>query len=516
MKIRRKKILKWIKYWFLFTLLLLIAGGIWMNREGKKMYGGLTEKVDSSQFKPLNGVIAIQNANVLSADGEEMLPNHTLLIENGRITAIDSTLVIPSNATVIDGSQKYVIPGLIDAHVHLLKSPNDLLLYIANGVTEIREMIGEKQHLIWRDEIANGRIGPRMHVTSPRLGSFGTIEGWFMQTSQLFLNVPDAESGKTTVKKLHKDGYDGIKIYSQLNKEAYEAVTATAQELDMPIYGHIPWDVTFQDVYDNGQIGVAHLEEIMNALRREFKVKKGFSTTFGKEDEFLSYLDQRVESLSNEIIANKITVTSTLWLTQSFYRQKFELNQVLEEVELEYENPGISEWVSYAPGGLGWLPEVNRYKLTEVLNDEELLKEKKYWKTYGEACEIIARKFAKKGVKLMAGTDANLTPTVPGFSLHDELQSLAQVGMGQAEVLRAATAVPAKFLNSKSGEIKIGYNANLVILDKNPLDNIKNTTSIYAVVSSGKVFEKILLDNMLKAVKEANDKSRTVAIDKFL
>lgn len=516
MNITRKKVLKWIKYWFLFTLLLLIAGRIWMNREGKKMYGGLTEKVDSSQFKPLSGVIAIQNANVLSADGEKMLPNRTVLFENGYITAIDSTLFIPSNAIVIDGSQKYVIPGLIDAHVHLFRSPNDLLLYLANGVTEIREMIGEEDHLKWRDEIANGRVGPKMHITSPRLGSFGTIEGWWMETSQLFLNVPDAESGKKTVKQLYEEGYDGIKIYSQLNKEAYEAVTATAQELDMPIYGHIPWDVTFQDVYDNGQIGIAHLEEIMNALRREFKVKNGLTTTFGKEDEFLVYLNQRVESLSDEIIANNITVTSTLWLTQSFYRQKFELNKVLEDVKLEYENPGISEWVSYAPGGLGWLPEVNRYKLTEGLNDDELKKEKKYWKTYGEACEILARRLTENGVKLIAGTDSNLTPTVPGFSLHDELQSLAKAGIGNEEVLRSATSTPATFLNSKSGRIAEGYVANLVILDKNPLEDIKNTTSIHAVINKGEVFDRALLDTILKAVKEANNNSRTIPIDEFL
>jgi adenine deaminase len=188
----------------------------------------------------------------------------------------------------------------------------------------------------------------------------------------------------------------------------------------------------------------------------------------------------------------------------------------LKEVELEYENPGISEWSKYIPGGLGWLPKVNRYKIQEELNNEGLVADKKFWKTYGEACSILAKNLSEAGVTIMAGTDANLPPTVPGFSLHDELISLNNAGMSTSQVLKSATSVPATWLNSNSGSIDIGYDANLVLLDKNPLDDIRNTKTIHMVINRGKAYDRVLLDKMLEAVKTANDNSRTVEIDEFL
>ncbi|MEX0274096.1 MAG: amidohydrolase family protein [Flavobacteriaceae bacterium] len=226
-------------------------------------------------------------------------------------------------------------------------------------------------------------------------------------------------------------------------------------------------------------------------------------------------MDAHSEALAKNLIANDIAVTSTLWLTESFVRQRYELDKVLCEVELEYENPGISEWVHYIPQGLGWLPEVNRYKIMGELSPAERIGDKKYWETYGKACALLAENLSRHGVKIMAGTDTNLPPTVPGFSLHDELISLNNAGMSQAEVLRAATIVPAKWLKSNSGKIAVGYEANLVLLEKNPLVDINNTKSINTVIARGQVFDRHLLDTMLKAVKDANDNSRKVEIKKY-
>ena len=215
------------------------------------------------------------------------------------------------------------------------------------------------------------------------------------------------------------------------------------------------------------------------------------------------------------MIKNDITVTSTLWLTESFVKQKFNLDQILNNVELSYQNPGISEWSSYIPSGLGWLPEVNRYKLREDLTTEQLHDQKKFWMNYGKACALIANNLNKRGVKIMAGTDANLPPTVPGFSLHDELSSLNRAGLSNMEALRAATITPAQWLKSNTGKIVAGHDANLVLLDKNPLINIENTKAINTVILEGKVFDRALLDEMLSAVKEANDRSRTVDIVEY-
>lgn len=489
-----------------------------MTRDGIKIYGGLTEEVDYTQFETQKGTLAITNINVLSSEGDRMIANQTVILDNGVIVSIDSLAKIPEKASVIDGAGKYLIPGLIDAHVHLFQSPNDLLLYIANGVTEVRELIGEKHHLEWRDEIENGRIGPKMFVASPRLGSFETLDGWFMSWSQGYMNIQGEEDAVKKVTNLHEAGYDGIKVYSQLTKESYLAINETAKSLGMPVMGHIPWKLELSDVFENGQSDIAHLEEIMNALQREFNPDHNswFGSFYGKEEEFMAFVNERSKSFADQLIANNISVTSTLWLTESFVKQKFELEELLKQVELEYENPGISEWVSYIPQGLGWLPDVNRYKMAENLTAEKLASHKKYWTTYGKACKLIAKNFADQGVMIMAGTDTNLPPAVPGFSLHDELISLSEAGLTPAQVLKTATSVPAEWLKSKSGKIEAGYDANLVLLDRNPLENISNTKSINAVISKGRLYDKNLLDQILDAVKSANNDSRNKSISEYL
>lgn len=506
---------KWIKYTGLLILILTIIAFFYMGRQGKRMYGGLTQKVDHEQFKPQEGAFAITNVNVLSADGESFTPGQTVLLKDGLISAIDSTLTIPSNATTIDGKGKFLIPGLIDTHVHLFQSPNDLLLYIANGVTEVRELIGEADHLTWKKEIENGRIGPKMFVASPRLGTFGSMEGWFMTMSQGYMNIKDAEDAGKKVQQLYDQGFDGIKVYSQISRESYMGIMEKAKELGMPVTGHIPWQLSLEDVFENGQSDLAHFEELMNALSREFNESRMIGSFGGNEEEFLKFVEARSDKLAENLIKNNISVTSTLWLTESFAKQPFNLNEVLKEVELDYENPGISEWVSYIPQGLGWLPEVNRYKLPEGLNADQIAGSKKYWETYAKACQLLATNMTNKGVKIMTGTDSNLPPTVPGFSLHDELGSLNRAGMSTAQVLRSSTTIPATWLNSNSGKMMAGYEANLLLLDRNPLENISNTKAINTVISKGQVFNRKLLNEMLAAVKEANDASRKVNIDQY-
>lgn len=501
-------------------VLMIVASLVFVylaNRDITKIYGGLTERVDPTQFSAVSGKIIIEKVNVLAPDGESFLAERTVTLEHGVISVIDEGNVANSaNATVVDGAGKYLIPGLTDAHVHLFKSPNDLLLYVANGVTQVRELIGEKDHLTWKSEIENGRLGPDLFVASPRIGSFSSIEGFFMEWSQGFLNINNADDAISEVTRLHKEGYDAVKIYSQINKETYAAVTITAKALGMKVVGHVPWSIELADIYSH-QDSVAHLEELMNALNREFG-KSIQTKTYTSEtaDEFLEFVSTRSDSIAMELANNDIAVSTTLWLVESFVRQKFELEQVLSEVELAYENPGISEWTPNVPqGGLGWLPGVNRYFQPGEISAEKAAARRKYWETYAKACQMILASLVKNQVKIMTGTDANLPPTVPGFSLHDEFISLNRAGMSAAHILKAATKTPAQWLGSKTGEIKQGYKANLVMLDKNPLDDISNTKTINAVFVDGKFLTRTVLDNILLAVKTANDASRKRDITEF-
>ncbi|MFT4568920.1 MAG: hypothetical protein ACI9FN_003890 [Saprospiraceae bacterium] len=499
------------KYFLIAWAILTIVIICWMKYGLITMYGGHTTKVDHKQFDPYVGPVVINNVNILASDCKSFIANQNVHIEKGIIVSIDSLEENVGKIKVIDGKGKFLIPGLIDSHVHLFKSSNDLLLYTANGVTQIREMIGEEDHLNWRQEIGAGRIGPEMFIASPRIGSFGTLEGWFMSWSQGYLNITNGHEAEKAVQELSKEGYDAVKIYSQINKEAYSAVCKTAKELDMKIVGHVPWTLTLEDIYESGQTEIAHFEELMNALRREFGSLEGER---GKE--FLAYVEERSTTIATSLIASDIGVTSTLWLTESFMDQNFDLENLLQDLALEYENPGISEWVSYVPNGIGWLPEVNRFQLPNDLNKEEREGRKEFWTIYGRACRVLAIRLSQNGVKIMAGTDANLPPTVPGFSLHDELEALLRSGMSTAQVLQSATSTPATWLESNAGAIEMGRKANLVLLDKNPLEEIRNTRSINSVFANGKLFDRALLDKILKSVAAANDKSRNRDISEFL
>ncbi len=480
------------------------------NRDLDRIYGGLTKEADTGSFKPYKGAIAITNVNVLSQDGERFIAGQTVSIQNGIIATVDSSLRNTDNFRIVDGQGKYLIPGLIDSHVHLFKSPNDLLLYVANGVTQVREMIGEEAHLDWRKEIQAGRIGPEMFIASPRIGSFEAIEGAFMSWSQGFINLTNAEQAERAVKELHQQGYDAVKIYSQINKETYYAVARTAKSLGMKVVGHVPWSLGMDDLYTN-QHEVAHLEEIMNAMNREFG-NYGYENT----SEFLSYVQSRSDDIAKNLAKNDVAVTTVLWLVESFVRQKFELETVLKEVELEYENPGISEWTERVPqGGLGWLPEVNRYQIPSDWSDEKKADSRRYWETYAQASRLVLQSLIENGVKVLAGTDTNLPPTVAGFSLHDEFVSMKNAGMSNVQVLRSATSEPAEWLGSNSGRIAPGLNANLLLLDANPLIDIRNTKTINSVFQNNRMFDRALLDDMLAAVKEANDSSRKKDISHY-
>lgn len=503
-----------LKKFFLYAIVFLLACScvtvILANRNLVKIYGGHVERVDPTQFKAFNQPFIISNINVLSPSGNEFLANRSVYIEDGKIAAIDEESILKDGYRVIDGNGKYLIPGLTDAHVHLFKSPNDLLLYVANGITQIRELIGDPEHLEWRDEINNGAAGPNMFIASPRIGSFSAMEGFFMSWTQGYVNLDNGQSAEAAVKEFHRQGYDAVKIYSQINDEAYNAVTKTAHHMNMKVVGHVPFAYTMKDI-DDRQDSVAHLEEVMNALNREFG---GYGPD--NTEEFLQFVEQRSAAVARDLVKNDVAVSTTLWLVESFIRQKLELDDVLREIELEYQNPGISEWSEYTPRGLGWLPEVNRYRWPDDWDEARRVRSAVYWRAYAKACQIILKHLVENQVMIMTGTDANLPPTVPGFSLHDEFISLNKVGMTPAQILKASTSAPAKWLNKKAGKIATGYQANLLMLDKNPLQDISNTKSIHAVVVDGKLYGRATLDAMLDAVKQANDESRNVNIGQYV
>jgi imidazolonepropionase-like amidohydrolase len=484
---------------------------MWYQKEIYSMYGAHTELVDHTAFTTPMTLTAITNTNVLSPDGKTMLPNRTVILDDGKIISITDNAATPTNAKIVDGYGKYVIPGLVDSHVHLHRSANDLLLYVANGVTHIRDLGGFSERLKLREEIENGRVGPRMFVTSPPINTKDFLEGTIFEFFTFHKTVRSVEQAESMVRKFVEQGYDAIKTY-HLDMPSYRAVNKLAEELGTPTIGHFPLTLELSELKVTQQRELAHLEEIVSVLIREFG-----SINERGSDVFYAHVEARSDEIIDDLLAKDITVNSVLLYMENIHDQFSDLEAKLKTVPLEYANPALVEGSTVVPGyKIGWLPGFNQFEAVNQPTEEMYKKNDIYWTAREKAHHILLKVMVRRGVKIVAGTDSGGFVIVPGFALHKELQSLNLGGMSPAQTLATATRNPAELMNSNAGTIDVGRRADLLILNKNPLDDISNTRAIDAVILNGRLIERDRLDAMLAAVKQANENSRKVNIDKYL
>jgi hypothetical protein len=472
--------------------------------------GGNTAVVDASQFKTISGLLAITDVNVLSGDSHSMRSHQTVLIKDDKIESIGQGIAIPSNYHVINGANQYLIPGLVDSHVHIKKSKNDLLLYIANGITHIAEMTGMKEHFVYLEQIKAGAIGPNIYIASPKItsqkGVKPTFRSWFEKRHQNFISPLE---GRKAVRKFKSMGYDAIKLSSDLDRDIYFAINDEAQKLKIPIIGHLPVGLGMNDLYGSGQSQIAHITSITQSEMNEF----GRVSSKNNED-YLERIRQNADHIALNLKKNNIVVASTIWIHKIIPKQDFALAAFLKTIELAYQNPG---WVEGSIVSRGWLPGNNFYENPHNTDPQSKRESAIYWTTRNKAIAIITQALVRNGVTITAGTDAHgANGVIAGFSLHAELEMLNKVGLTNAQVLHSATLAPALWMSSDAGKIAAGYRADLVLLAKNPLENISNTTSINAVIANGKYIDRTQLDNILAAVKAANTSSRKVNIDEYL
>ncbi|WP_234418228.1 amidohydrolase family protein [Aquimarina aquimarini] len=299
-----------------------------------------------------------------------------------------------------------------------------------------------------------------------------------------------------------------MKAYN-LNREVYFAVADESKKQNIPMIGHLASELSLEDLYHSGQSQLAHVEEITKATIRDFG-GLGYDNT----EEYITYLRKNANGIAIKLKENNITISSTIWLMESLPKQKFDLHNFLKSIELPYQNPGILERSKIAKG---WLPGNNNYENSDIKNDPDKIKKSQlFWKTYVQAIHIMTKALADNQVTIIAGTDSNTAGVVAGFSLHDELESLSKSGLSTTQVLQAATLAPAKWMQSDAGKIEVGYRADLVLLEKNPIEDIRNTKSIHTIITNGRLLGRKELDKILQSIKEVNNKSRKKSIDKFV
>ncbi len=408
--------------------------------------------------------VAFVGVRVVPMDSERVVDGQTVLVRDGRIVAIGpaEAVVVPDDALRVEGRGRYLLPGLVDMHVHL-NSPHELPLFLANGVTTVFNLNGRPAHLLWRDRIQQGRMrGPTIYTCGP------TIR--FMDK---------AEPARREVEEQAKAGYDSIKTYVRISKEAHPVLVETARRHKMLVVGHIPRGPGLEGAAGleaalNGRQAIAHAEEYIYSIFNDNVKDDG--------------------KIAEAVAATRkagVPVILTLVAYDHILRQAEDLPAFLRRPETKY----LAPWVRTT-----WEPGVNNYNLRfspperqQYLRDGLALQKK------------LVRALHAAGVPIYVGTDAMNPGVVPGFSVHEELRNLTGLGFAPFEALRAATRDPAAFFHDppEFGTVTVGQRADLILADDNPLKDVATAARPAGVMARGRWLPADDLRSALEGVAAA-------------
>ena len=446
--------------------------------------------------------LAFTHVTVIDMTGSPPTANMAVVITQNRITAIaqTGTVRIPEEAEVIDATGKFLIPGLWDMHFHIHDAETTFPLFVANGVTGVRNMGGDFQKLFqWREEVASGQlVGPRIVACGP------VIDGPRPANPDHAIPVGSAEEGKQAVDFLKSNGADFVKVYDGVPRDGYFAIVDESKRQGLAFVGHIPAAITMAEASNAGQKSVEHLGTFLQESSSAEAELRGWRSSPVKSGDF-SVIPARIAARGNRMLDTydeqkaagllAVLAKNGTWQVPTLLAKQ--VNTFVDEIS-KTEDPHY-KYVR-ASERVGWSPEKNfffRYRTPDFISYQK--------KLFQKEMEIVGA-MHRAGVPIMAGTDG-AAYTVPGFGLHQELALLVKAGFTPMEALQAATVLPAKFLGQSTtlGTVEKGKTADLVLLEANPLEDIMNAARVDAVVVNGRFLPKGVLRMMLANVeKEAN------------
>ena len=447
---------------------------------------------------------AITHVTVIDVAGGPSRADQTLVVIGNRIARLGPSprTPVPDGARVIDAHGKFIIPGLWDMHVHLFRfSTNESVdvheryfpLFVASGVTGVRDMHTSLEDFqtvrAWRrDEATGSLLGPRVAGSSTVVDGVPTI--WPKGT----IGVTTAAEAQRVVDSLARGGAEFIKVYTNLSRDAYFAIVDETKRLGIPFAGHLPLSVTAVEASDAGQKSIEHLgfhEDCSSA--RDRLVQLRIDTSLARPEGGLAqlfvstYSDSLCSALFRRFVRNGTWQVPTLALRRQ------------EDPKIDGTLPRLDSYLQY----------VTDEERTAWATQQRMVAQR----TTPQQAEIRRRRFQKfldivaamqrAGVPILAGTDVGNPWLVAGFSLHDELALFVQAGMPPLAALRTATINPARYFGALDslGTIAEGKIADLVLLDANPLDDIRNTRRIRSVIVNGRLLTRAALDSLLATVR---------------
>ena len=429
--------------------------------------------IAKSQHAP----VVFTGVSVIPMDRQTVLANQTVIVENGRITHVGAQRAAPAGATSVDARGKFLMPAIAEFHAHVpsggqaVHAHRTLSLYALAGVATARGMLGAPMHLALRDSIAAGRLfGPRLLTSGPSFNGN---------------SATSPATAAAMVREQKAAGYDLLKIHPGVPKAAFDSLAAVANALRIPFAGHVPLDVGLDAALTSKYSTIDHLDGIVEAMyngpRPLTSETNGF---FGLG--IIRQLDRsRFGAIVNRIKASGVVMVPT---------------QILMD---NYANDATGDELTALPEFKYWVPQQTaawRNNKNAYLAQSPAPREQRQ--------EFIAlrRRLIKAmydaGVPFLLGSDAPQLWNVPGFSAHRELGALVAAGLTPYQALRTGTVDVAKFLGEegRSGVVRVGARADLLLLDANPLDAITNSLRINGVVVNGRWIGPAERGRMLEAL----------------
>jgi imidazolonepropionase-like amidohydrolase len=405
---------------------------------------------------PAQRTTAFVDVTVLPMDRERTLEHQTVIVRDGRIASVGpaSSTNVPADALRIDGRGKFLLPGLAEMHGHVPAQAGPLasavmFLYLANGLTTVRGMQGSPFHLTLRQQVARGEVlGPHFYAAAPQMGQ----------------NIRTPAIGDSVARAHKAAGYDLLKIQEGMPLAAYDAVVATAKSVGIPFGGHVPDSVGLLHALESGQRTIDHLDNYMETITP-------------------------ATPLSAIVAATKrsgAAVVPTMALWEMLYIPP-DSASVANRPELRYMPKNtVAGWFRNIGGG------------GRVQGDSA----RRAWRATRMS---ILRTLNDAGVPILLGTDAPQIFSVPGFSIHREMQAMIEAGMTPYQVLASGTRNVATHFGTlaSTGTVEAGKRADLLLVDANPLTSVANVQRRTGVMIDGRWLPESEIQRGLEALASA-------------